>query len=105
MKNVTYVQLLAQVQEYKAEVASLESKHSSLPGSEFIKGALMRCSPLNSYAHALIHELTQRDEPMLRAEIEEVFKVSGFEYEQSDVDACYPDSQETVNKQIAYYRE
>ena len=56
-----------------------------------------------NFIDELTERLNERDEPMSRETIKQIFDYSGIDYKESDIDACKPDSQEIIDEQISYY--
>ncbi len=102
MKN--YMTLLAEISGKQEEIMIIRHQMESVPGYFFIKAAIDNLGD-EKFADRLAYELTQRDEPMDRSEIREVFQASGFDFTERHVSDARPDSQETINEQREYYRE
>jgi hypothetical protein len=58
----------------------------------------------DKFADLLVEELHERDYPICRGEINEIFKFSEFAYNESHIDAKKPDSQECIKEEIRYYK-
>jgi hypothetical protein len=104
----TYQQLNKDINDQQNKLAQMHATLQAMPGSPFIAAAMnnyMDSFQINDFADFLVIELQQRDEPMLESDIREIFIVSGFEFDDRHISDCSPDTQDTVNEQIAYYRE
>jgi len=105
MKNrkQNQIELRKEIMRADAELLKFQQLRAGLLGIEFIDAAIARVDDSQflyealSYTKALIGELNERDWPLDRAELEEIFINSGFEYTQSDIEACRPDSQAECN--------
>lgn len=102
--NKTVVQMFEEIQAKQDELNRLKSKMHSVPFWQEIIHVAQTFPQFEREATVLAKLLTDRDEPMSRDDIRAVFVASGFEFTEADVDAADPDSEETINEQIAYYR-
>lgn len=102
-----FTDLLAKKAKIESQMTRVNSDLHSLPGYHFLQAASNRYEHdlFVSFVDALIHEISQRDEPLTRAEIRDIFDASGYVYDMCHVDACNPDSVDTVSEQAKYYRD
>lgn len=56
-----------------------------------------------SEAQCLVNILKDRDAPMSKDTIIEIFQFSGFDYNDNHIDQCQPDSLEVIKEQYNYY--
>lgn len=106
----TYSQLQTEIFKAQDELRKLQYKLSNNNGYEFIKAVEAKLesdffmSPAEA-AGVLAEELTERDWPMTRSEIVEVFDFSGYPYTDAIIDLARPDCQEAVNEEAARYAD
>lgn len=103
MKNM--IQLLNEQTDLKIKVSNLQQEINDIAFSKDILAIINSSDLFTPEADQLVSLILDRDEPASRAEIAMAFKLSGFDYSESHIDACNPDSPETIQRQVNYYRE
>lgn len=103
----TFRQLLVEKQLAQDSVTAINMQLQRLPGAHFIQAVenQLERDLLAVPTQLLIAELNQREEPMSHAEITQIFRSSGYEFTEADINACTPDSAEAIADQLTYYKE
>lgn len=103
---MNYTQLQDEIFHAEEKLTRLKTEQKRLAGSEFIKDAITlsqwEAFAGPSLADFLVRSLNQREYPMTAHEIREIFEASGFDYVDSHILECKPESQQAVNEEMAY---
>lgn len=99
------IELLREKQSLIDSANSINMTLSCIPCSDLITAVCNSDDFMTDHADQLVELLKDRDEPMTRYDIIEIFEYSGFEFNASHIDACNPDTEQAVIDQIAYYRD
>jgi len=90
-----------------AEEALRKAKQAKPWCHEYVENAMNKCFGDwgSNEVDSLIEELNERDFPMTRHDIEEVFKYAAVYYKPSHIDKCRPNSQECVDEEMRRYED
>ena len=98
-------ELIVKINEVKSQLTKLECELAALPGSSLIREVFNRnILGIDSDADLLVASLRDRDWAMTVNDIKVVFDASGFIYEKRHIDACEPESDETVREYILQHQ-
>ena len=100
----TYLTLLADVIAAEERLRLARAQLETIPGYEFIRSAEMKAFAFDDLTQLLVEELSDRDCPMSREEILEIFEASGFAFTEKHIDACRPESTEQVDDHVSEMR-
>jgi predicted double-glycine peptidase len=101
----TFGQLQIEIMNAETALNSLRQAQLHGAGSAFINYVVNNEDYFKPMADQLVETINDRDEPMSFEDIKDIFDFSGFDYTEEHILACRPDSQKTINEQLAYYRE
>lgn len=107
---LTYRNLSQRIAELEQSLNNSKADLRSLPGYYFME-QVDRLAGLNPFldetelTQALVDAINDRDEPMTYSDIEEVFMHSGLSYNSNHIEACNPDTSESVRQQTIWYKE
>lgn len=93
----TVLSLTSDIQALENKLMSLRARRSYI--NPFHKSILSIADDIGNFflgnADALVKEIVQRDSPMTAKQILQVFETSGFDFNESHIQACNPDSEES----------
>lgn len=106
-KAKTFMELKIEQQKLCAQLNKINAQIMSIPCSKDMEAALgsddLFCT--RTRAELLAEELAQRDCAMSRQDIEIIFRASGFDFTESDIDAAMPDDEASVREWSSRYLE
>ncbi len=97
MKPTTIIQKLVLLQALEQQIRELHSEMNRCLFSKEIQ-AIASNWTFDREATRLAFQIEQRDFPLTRTEIVQVFKESGFEFNSLDIDACRPDADQATRE-------
>jgi len=96
----TVLQLLAEKQAAQDAVMNADAAMRQVPFYRDIV-SIATDFGFESEAGRLVVAIQDRESPLSREEIRAVFVASGFDFDESHVDACNPDSDKTIKKFVS----
>jgi len=99
----TFLNLTQELNAARDKVHSIDAELRNIPGYIFINAAFMASHDdwFGNPADYLVDELVQRDYPMTKEEIIQVFEESGFDFEMTHIEACHPETKEQVDSWLS----
>lgn len=96
---VTVMQLIQKKNEIQDMLRQVEVSMRSIPFAHYSIDALklLNDDMFLEPSDALIRVLNERDVPMSYADIKQAFQISGFEFTETDILNCHPESQDEVD--------
>lgn len=100
---MTILELLNKKRELEENLHEINNQLCKTEGLPYVENALYNAESVD-LASSLANEINQRDYPMTREKIRNIFQTSGFVFNETHIDLCNPDSEERVKEEIEYFR-